>query len=175
MRFFRHLKTILRHRHIVMLGCFRVGLIWQGLCHDLSKFSPGEFWVGVKYYHGHQSPNNGERDAIGYSSAWLHHKGRNKHHYEYWIDYSMRYAPDRMAPVEMPDRYLVEMFIDRVAACKVYDRETYNDASALIYYQSGKDPAPMHDNTRAGLVKLLTLLANEGEKATYKHIRQMLR
>ena len=71
-----------------MKHCFRVGLYKQGLLHDLSKYSPTEFLVGCKYYQGTRSPNNAERENIGYSGAWLHHKGRNKHHYEYWLDYS---------------------------------------------------------------------------------------
>ena len=88
MHHIKHFKTITRHRHMVMRSCFRVGLIRQGLCHDLSKYSPTEFWQGAKYYQGSRSPNAGAREAVGYSTAWMHHKGRNKHHYEYWSDLS---------------------------------------------------------------------------------------
>ena len=84
----KHFKTITYHKWLVMKGCFAVGLYKQGVCHDLSKYMPSEFLVGAKYYQGDRSPNNAEREAMGYSSAWLHHKGRNKHHYEYWIDYN---------------------------------------------------------------------------------------
>ena len=73
---------------MVMKGCFSVGLYRQGIMHDLSKYMPSEFMVGAKYYQGTQSPNNAERADKGYSAAWLHHKGRNRHHYEYWLDYS---------------------------------------------------------------------------------------
>ena len=90
MRPISHFITITHHKILVMQGCFKVGLYWQGLMHDLSKYEPSEFWVGAKYYQGTRSPNNAEREEKGYSGAWLHHKGRNKHHYEYWIDYSMR-------------------------------------------------------------------------------------
>ena len=112
-----HFKTITYHKYLVMQGCFKVGLYKQGLLHDLSKYTPSEFIVGAKYYQGNRSPNNAEREDIGYSSAWLHHKGRNKHHYEYWIDYSEA-VEDGLVPVPIPDRYLVEMFMDRVAASK---------------------------------------------------------
>jgi len=61
----------------------------QGLLHDLSKYSPVEFLVGCKYYQGTRSPNNAEREDIGVSTSWLHHKGRNKHHFEHWVDYSV--------------------------------------------------------------------------------------
>ena len=89
MKALKHLQTINHHKLLVMKHCFKVGLYKQGLLHDLSKYSPTEFLVGCRYYQGTRSPNNAEREATGYSTAWLHHKGRNKHHYEYWIDYSM--------------------------------------------------------------------------------------
>lgn len=116
----KHFKTITYHKYLVAKGCFQVGLYKQGIFHDLSKYSPAEFLVGAKYYQGNRSPNNAERENIGYSSAWLHHKGRNKHHYEYWIDYSMQDVPGGMAPVPMPYRYIAEMIMDRIAASKVY-------------------------------------------------------
>jgi len=119
-----HLKTITAHKVRVMKLCFRVGLYRQGLLHDLSKYGPREFLVGAKYYQGNRSPNEIERLEKGYSSAWLHHKGRNKHHLEYWIDY----APElgyRMGGMEMPVNYVAEMFCDRVAACQIYQKERY--------------------------------------------------
>jgi hypothetical protein len=175
MNAWKHLRNINRHRRLVRVACFKIGLYKQGLLHDLSKYSPAEFFVGVKYFQGTQSPNNAERADIGYSSAWLHHKGRNKHHSEYWIDYSMHNAAGKTVPVEMPLRYAAEMLMDRIAACKVYNPADYRDDAALKYYQSGKDPAPMHDNTRRLLEEWLQMLAKEGERATYKHIRELLR
>ena len=84
-----HLKTVQRHRRLVRQYCFRLGLYWQGLTHDLSKFSPVEFWAGVKYFQGDRSPNDAQRRDNGYSASWMHHKGRNRHHFEYWTDYGM--------------------------------------------------------------------------------------
>ena len=100
-----------------MQGCFRIGLYKQGLLHDMSKYSPTEFLVGCRYYKGYMSPNNAERADRGYSSAWLHHKGRNKHHLEYWIDYAVSKPGDdkahtKMEGMKMPIRYVCEMFID---------------------------------------------------------------
>ena len=88
MKWLSHLRTVQHHRFLVLRHCWRVGLYWQGLTHDLSKFSPVEFSAGAKYYQGNRSPNEIERREKGYSAAWLHHKGRNKHHLEYWIDYA---------------------------------------------------------------------------------------
>ena len=169
-----HFKTITYHRYLVMKGCFKVGLYWQGLTHDLSKYSPTEFLVGARYYQGTRSPNNAEREAIGYSSAWLHHKGRNKHHYEYWIDYSSRGIEGGMAPAPMPDRYIAEMLMDRIAACKVYHKGTYTDADPLQYYLSGTTPPPLHKKTKELLEKLLHMLAEEGEAKTFSYIRHQV-
>ena len=113
----QHLLTISKHKAYVAEECFRVGLYRQGLTHDLSKYSPSEFFVGARYYQGDRSPNNAEREDKGYSSAWLHHKGRNKHHYEYWVDYVL--LPEggiTYAGNPMPMRYVAEMFCDRIAA-----------------------------------------------------------
>lgn len=171
MKWLKHLKTINHHKKLVMEHCFKVGLYRQGLLHDLSKYSPTEFLVGAKYYQGDRSPNNAEREDKGYTSAWLHHKGRNKHHLEYWIDYSTN--PDEgMVGMEMPVNYVVEMFCDRMAASKNYHPESYTDASPLAYYMKGKGKYPMHPNTKALLEKLLTMLAEEGEEATFDYIRR---
>lgn len=169
-----HLKTITTHKRIVREGCFRVGLYKQGLFHDLSKFSPTEFLVGAKYYQGDRSPNNAEREAIGYSSAWLHHKGRNRHHYEYWIDYSTKAIEGGMAPAPMPKKYVVEMFMDRVAASKTYNKEKYTDSHPLMYFQSGKGEPMMHPETRKLLLKLLTMLSKKGEAYTFAYIKKVV-
>ena len=167
----KHFKTITRHKIMVLKGCFYVGLYWQGLVHDLSKYMPCEFWVGAKYYQGTQSPNNAERKAIGYSSAWLHHKGRNKHHYEYWMDYSS-VEGQGIVPARMPQKYVIEMFIDRVAASKNYSGENYQDDFPLQYYQKGKAGSWMHEETRKTLEFLLHKLAQDGEKETFRYIKE---
>ena len=172
MKAWKHFKTITYHKYLVMKGCFQVGLYKQGLLHDLSKYSPSEFLVGVKYYQGDRSPNNAEREAIGYSSAWLHHKGRNRHHYEYWIDYSTKEIKGGMAPAPMPEKYIVEMLMDRIAACKVYNGANYTDAAPLTYYSKGRENAPIHPKTRELLERLLTMLAQKGESETFNYIRR---
>lgn len=173
-KFWKHFHTISYHKYLVARGCFQVGLYRQGILHDMSKYSPAEFLVGVKYYQGNRSPNNAEREAVGYSAAWLHHKGRNKHHYEYWIDYSTRSIPGGMAPVPMPDRYIAEMIMDRIAAAKVYEGAAYTDASPLKYYYKGTDKAPLHEDTRKKLLRYLEILAQEGEKTAFSRIRKEL-
>lgn len=165
-----HFETITRHKLLVMKYCFECGLYEQGLAHDLSKYSPTEFIPGCIYYQGDHSPNEAERAAKGYTSAWLHHKGRNKHHLEYWIDYSMTPGAG-LEGMEMPVKYVVEMFCDRVAACKNYHPDSYTDDAALAYYERGKNKYPMHPNTRELLERLLHMLADEGEEVTFDYIR----
>ena len=174
MQIWKHFKTITNHKLMVMKGCFYVGLYWQGIVHDLSKYMPSEFLVGAKYYQGNQSPNNAERLDIGYSSSWLHHKGRNEHHYEYWLDYSSRDG-EGIIPARMPEKYVVEMFIDRVAASKNYNRKNYTDDMPLKYYQKGHAGTYMHEETRKTLEFLLNKLAADGEKKTFRYLKKYVK
>ncbi len=173
-----HFKTISYHKFLVAKGCFKVGLYRQGLAHDLSKYSPTEFLVGARYYQGTRSPNNAEREVKGYSASWLHHKGRNKHHYEYWLDYSARPGEGAgtigIIPAKMPGRYVVEMLMDRIAASKVYKGDAYTQADPWIYYSQGKTTDVLHPETAALLEKLLKMLRDEGEEKTFAYVRAHL-
>lgn len=177
MKIKEHFQTITYHRKLVREGCFKVGLYWQGLTHDLSKFSPTEFLVGIKYFQGDRSPNNAEKEAKGYSSSWLHHKGRNKHHFEYWMDYTMPGTSDQLLiGMKMPVRYVVEMFMDRIAACKVYQKDAYTDASPLEYHERSKRvKAVMHPETIALIEKLMKMLAEEGEEKTFAYTKKLVK
>ena len=175
-KFLGHLHTVTHHKLLVLEGCWKVGLYRQGLLHDLSKFSPTEFLVGARYYQGNRSPNNAEREDIGYSTSWLHHKGRNRHHFEYWVDYNLRGAAGEspLIPVKMPGRYVVEMLMDRIAACKTYMGDSYTDESPLNYFGGGRARAFMHPETAALLEKLLRMLAEKGEDYTFAYVRSKL-
>lgn len=167
--FFCHLHTINSHKLQVMKNCFRAGLYRQGLLHDLSKYSFVEFSAGVKYYQGFRSPNHAQKVEKGYSAAWLHHKGRNKHHFEYWIDYSL---DKELCGMRMPDNYVVEMFCDRLAASKIYQKEKYTQTHPLEYFLNGRPYYVMHPEVDALLFELLTILAEQGEEAVFEHIRK---
>ena len=170
-KFKGHLKTINAHKLMVMKHCFRCGLYRQGLLHDLSKYTPSEFIPGVKYFQGDRSPNNAQREAEGCSTAWLHHKGRNKHHFEYWIDYPVN-KDAGLAGMKMPLNYVIEMFCDRVAASKIYNKEKYKDSDSLKYYLKGKDHYVMNGEVEALLYKLLKMLSVKGEDYTFMYIRK---
>ncbi|MBQ7071089.1 MAG: catalase [Ruminococcus sp.] len=166
-----HLRTVHRHRKEVMKNCFRAGIPLQGLLHDLSKYSPEEFINGCRYFQGSRSPHEGERDDYGYSLAWMHHKGRNKHHFEYWTDYNK--VTRKMTPTKMPIKYVKEMFCDRMAASKIYMKDSYTDASPLGYFRKGNAASRMHPETAAIIEKLLVMLSEKGEDATFAYIRRM--
>lgn len=169
-----HFYTITEHKFLVMKNCFRVGLYRQGLLHDLSKYSPEEFWIGVRYYQGNRSPNAAEREEKGFSTAWLHHKGRNKHHFEYWIDFSLDKSKGLVGH-KMPVRYVAEMVMDRIAACRVYKGSQYTDSSPLEYYRRERPYIVMHPETRKLLERLLMMLSREGEEKTFACIRKLLK
>ena len=167
-----HFRTVNEHRHLVRKYCFRAGLYRQGLLHDLSKYSPTEFIAGVKYYQGNRSPNDIQRKTEGLSAAWLHHKGRNKHHYEFWTDYLVGAVPGTTGPVPMPKKYIAEMFCDRTAACHIYGGENFDRRSALNYFEHAKGHMEIHSATQRDLELLLRMSYVYGEAAALKFIRK---
>ncbi len=175
-KWYKHLCTINKHKLEVGKNCFRCGLYKQGILHDLSKYSWTEFSVGAKYFQGNRSPNDAEREDKGYTSSWLHHKGRNKHHLEYWIDYDLVKRDGSMIGMKMPDNYIVEMFCDRVAASKIYHEEKgdYTDSTALGYFLNGKAKGIMHPYSRKRLEMLLRMLAEKGEDETFAYARRYM-
>lgn len=167
----KHFCTITRHRWKVRSHCFRVGLYWRGLTHDLSKYSPTEFWTGAKYYQGTRSPNSYERELYGYSAAWMHHKGRNRHHFEYWTDYGV--SGEGIIGVEMPKKYVAEMFCDRLAASKVYRGQDFQPGDPYQFFQYGKKKRLlMHPATSELLETILIVLRDQGEDAAFDYVRR---
>ncbi|MDE6598210.1 MAG: catalase [Clostridia bacterium] len=171
MHVLKHFLTISKHRRAVRKLCFKCGLIRQGLAHDRSKYSAAEFWPGAKYYQGYRSPQAREREVLGYSAAWLHHKGRNKHHFEYWTDF----ADGKRVYVEMPAKYLAEMICDRIAASKIYLKENYDDSKPLEYFENKTDKEGMHPATCEKLRYFLTMLKERGEKQTFKELKKYVK
>lgn len=165
-----HLFTVLNHKAKVFCHCARAGILWQGITHDLSKFSPSEFIPGVIFFQGNRSPNEAEREKNGYSIAWIHHKGRNRHHFEYWTDYNIK--TKKLEPVKMPDRFIAEMFCDRVAASKTYMKEKYTDNAPLEYFLKAKGRRIIHPDTSKKLEFLLRMLSKKGEDYTFAYIRK---
>lgn len=128
------------HRKWVRHYCFKQGLFWQGLTHDLSKYSPTEFFESVKYYQGTSSPINACKKANGVSYAWMHHKGRNPHHYEYWQDNFDKGGQ----PVLMPYKYFVEEMCDFIGAARAYLGKDFSYVKELEWWQNKRKTCAMH-------------------------------
>lgn len=165
---FGHLYTVHRHRMLVMKMCFRCRMYSQGLRHDLSKYSYTELSNSIRYYLGYRSPVGNERKHKGYSEIYLHHTGRNKHHPEYWYD-----PFDPRGRISMPDRYILESVIDRIAAAKIYLKNNYNDASPLEYYLNDGLTENLLIEERDKYSYLLNYLKDNGEDNLLKKIREM--
>ena len=155
---FKHIKVIMKHKWYVFKLCCKAGIPWRGLVHDLSKFSPTEFIESVKYYQGYRSPIMAAKEDKGYSEAWLHHKGRNRHHTEYWIDLS---APEK-TPI-MPYKYVVEMLCDKLAAGIVYKGKEWTKGYQLEYWeQKEKNQLLMNEKIRDLMTDFLTQVSIDG-------------
>ena len=135
-----HAKKIMVHRRWVRRHCFKAGLCWQGFTHDLSKYSPVEFWESVKYFQGTSSPIIACKKDKGYSMGWFHHRGRNRHHWEYWVDD----LDEGMIPKLMPEKYAVEMFCDFLAAGKAYMGESYSREAEFDWWKQKRKKYVMH-------------------------------
>ncbi len=175
----KHLKTVHIHRKEVRKSCWQMGLIWQGLIHDLSKYSPTEMKI-AKYYSGKRSPHEECRALNGYSSSWNHHYHRNKHHFQFWWDEN---EDGQIIPVKMPFEYLVESFCDMVGAGKAYAKgkgvEWKTSDPWNYYIQHCKGKRIMNSQSEYLLKKLLWNLKEFGnEKEFYewfKHIKLNLK
>ena len=165
---FGHLKTVHHHRKLVRKYCFECGLYYQGLTHDLSKYSPSELFESIKYYQGYRSPYSYEKELYGYALGWLHHKGRNKHHFEYWIDIK----DGKFTPIEMPYKYVLESVCDRIAACITYEKDNYTKESALKYFTTRSDSFLMHENTSKLMLEILTRICIVGEKQALQEYKK---
>jgi hypothetical protein len=167
-----HFCTITHHKWLVFKLCVRAGIPWRGFMHDWSKYSPTEFWNGVKFYTGTKSPHIGEREKYGYSKAWLHHKGCNKHHAEYWQDIR---SSGKTEPIPMPMKYFAEMLCDRVAASMVYLGNNFTNKSALDYYRSHYDENQFHSETREQLEWWLLNIASIGVDKAFNELKENLK
>ena len=158
-KFFKHLHKVNKHRFQVFKLCCKCGLFKRGLLHDLSKYSPTEFFESVKYFtDGKRSSLEQSRDKLGYSPGWLHHKGRNKHHIEYWYD-----ERNEIQPL-MPYEYAVESVCDRISATKSYKGKDYKPQHVLDYWNSRNQDMAMNPKTRKFFNIVLNDLATYGEK-----------
>lgn len=157
-----HLKTITKHKWVVFKLLCKAGFPIRGILHDLSKYSYIEFSESVKYYqNGKRSPIPVAREEKGYSSAWLHHKGRNKHHFEYWYD------TDAKEPPIMPFKYSVEMICDKLAAGIIYEGKNWKKEFELEYWNTKeKDRIVINEKMKKFTTEVFTEVSKNGINKT---------
>lgn len=165
MKLIKHFATICRHRAVVFRQCCKCGLFWQGLIHDLSKFSPAEFIESAKYFQGDRSPIEASKECSGYSLAWQHHKGHNPHHWEYWIDFGTN---GEIIPQKIPYKYVVEMVCDYIGAGMVYNGDKWSESEPYDYWAKVKQIRHFHPDTEILLEFLLLVIKQQGLKVFYK-------
>lgn len=166
----KHFMVVTKHRWVVFKLCCKVGQPWRGFVHDLSKYSPAEFWEGVKYFNGHHSPITDCKKTEGYSKAWLHHKGRNKHHTDYWVDLS---APDK-TPI-IPYKYVAEMLCDKLAAGIIYKGKDWTKEYELEYWLNERDRTLVNDQVEQLITEVFTQVSKDGidKVLTKKNVKEL--
>lgn len=156
----KHFKTVWKHKKVVYQECKACGIWWQGVMHDMSKFSRAEFVPSAKYFQGDRSPIEAEKEAIGYSNAWLHHKGRNPHHWEYWCDFNN--DTGEVFPHKIPEKYVIEMLCDWIGAGQVYSKDKWTQEEPLNYYKKVRKGRHFHPETEELIVRLLEHIRDDG-------------
>lgn len=154
---FKHFHKICKHKRWVFHYCRLAGIPFRGLMHDMSKFGPSEFFGNVRWYgDGTRSPIDNCKDVNGLSYAWQHHKGRNKHHYEYWTD---RFDQGGYA-LPMPDTYLVEMLCDYLGAGIAYNgKKKFTYSNEYEWWKNKQTHCSMHPYNKAFIEACLNWLA----------------
>ena len=166
---FKHLKTVYTHRKYVRKACFKMGLFWQGLTHDLSKYSLTELSM-CKYYTGKGSPHQVAREVLGYSPSWIHHYHINKHHFQFWWDED---EEGKIIPMKMPYKYLIESFCDMLGASKAYNPNNWQPQMLLDYWNNkciGK--RIMHEASVRFLDAQIKNLVTCGEEAFFEWYKE---
>lgn len=165
---FEHFKTVCKHKAIVFRECKACGITWQGITHDLSKYSIAEFVPSAKYFQGNKSPIEAEKEDCGYSAAWMHHKGHNPHHWEYWTDFG---ESGEVIPLPMPHKYVVEMVCDWIGAGIAYSKDKWTQHEPLAYYLKVRGGRHFHPVTEVLLVHFLQIIDEKGLDAFHLEAR----
>ena len=166
-KMWKHLGVINKHRFKVFILCCKVGIPIQGLLHDISKYTPVEFFETARYFgEGKYSPIKTCKEVKGYAMAWIHHKNHNKHHYEYWYDY---YSPVE-SPI-MPFKYFLELVCDSLAAGMTYQGKEWTKEYQLSYWKKAKKYARIHPRMEKLLDRVYEDISVEGIEKVLKRKR----
>ena len=165
----KHLRTVAKHRWVVFKQCARCGYFWQGITHDLSKLSRAEFASSARYFQGDRSPIEAQKAAMGYYAAWLHHNGRNPHHWEYWTDFDE--TDGHVIANKIPYRYVVEMVCDWIGAGMVYSQGKWTQSDPLTHYNKMRKGRHFHAETDRLIIFFVELIKEYGLTKFYEVAR----
>lgn len=171
--YWKHIKTIVKHKWYVFIACAHCGLIWRGLVHDLSKFSFKEFGSSANYFQGNKSPIDAEKIDRGYSIAWQNHKGRNTHHWHYWLDVT----DGKLIALKMPIKDIIEMICDWIGAGKAYNGGKWTKDDPYLYFMKNKDIMILHPDVLKFIEKILFMAYNhnDGLKMVYEYLHMLIK
>jgi len=154
LQYFKHFKYILKHKYYVMIECFKRGLYWQGLIHDLSKLRPCEFIPYSNNFYNNKggSKNNSNLSKTGYyrdpdndnndfNLAWLSHIHKNFHHWQYWIEVK---HDKTIKTYKMPEKYMIEMLCDWIGAGKAQGCNN----NTKKWYEENNNKIILHEDTK---------------------------
>ena len=165
MKFFKHLWVVIKHKYNVLVFATKLGIFWTGLVHDLTKFTPTEFCLSVKYFHGKKSPTIVERkDNDNFSYLCVAHTGRNKHHWQYWVDYTR----NDIIVNRIPYKHALEYVADVMSASKVYNPENFTFIVAYNYFKEHSQTYLMHPATKEFILWCIKEVNDFGFKSVNK-------
>jgi len=152
--YFKYAKYLIKHCWYVRKMCWKNGLYWQGLVHDLSKWRPSEFIPYARFFYGDYPEELNMYEKIyhwtlktkkdiqhDFDVAWLKHIHRNPHHWQYWI--LLEDSGGEIA-MEMPEKYVKEMLCDWWGASVA----TGNGGNSKDWYEKVKKDTKMADSTQ---------------------------
>jgi hypothetical protein len=172
MIYLNYLWYVVKHKWFVMIECFKMGLIWQGIIHDNSKFFPSEFIPYARHFRygiqtgrnktGYYKPTNTGDKAFDF--AWFLHQKRNAHHWQYWT------IPDDsegLLLMLIPDKYLKEMICDWIGAGKAQGKSSPKEDKYLEtrnWYMTNKDKIQINTQSRIEIERIIKKEVNNANK-----------
>ncbi len=150
MKHLDYLIYLIKHKYYVAIACWKHGLYWQGLVHDMSKMLPSEWFPYVEFFFSKNSKVN--RDKTGYYKptdtgdkafdfAWLLHQKRNRHHWQFWI---LPEDGGGIKLLEMPHKYRLEMLCDWWGASMAQGHR----GKSATWYKVNKDKMQLAPKTK---------------------------
>ena len=183
MKYLKYLNYLIRHKWFVLIECYKVGIIWRGIIHDLSKLRPSEFFFYADHFYGTQKEKscyscfhkiwnsqcefNGSGIGDGEQASQCKDYKVIDEQFDYaWLLHQKRnkhhwqwwvltedYGIVKV--LDMPLKYRLEMLADWRGA----GRAQGNKMSTKEWYEANKDNMKLHPDTRMWVEDMLIIVA----------------